>query len=854
MAARAVAQELAQYPDRPYLRFQLLGDIASEGGEFDTALVNYREALRIVLEESAKPKRGLEELGRVQDAIGARQSIAETLLYQGNFAQSEQAYRSMADAVPGLYAAGADDREDLSRWLNEESKHRKDFGIGSAALQIHLADVAAHRKQTGFQSTPKELERLQMAELIANSSRVVLVVAEANLLGWQNDMDGAATAYESAIRQMQNVLGGARSTASFSMALGRIEEARGNYAKAEAEMQAALDDFWRKHDLNAVSSALEFRSWLLVDQGRVDEALKPAQEAYQISQSGNSRWYRVAALRVLGGIEARSKPDLLPQAEQHLRAAIAEFRDMGLREQLAFATSDLGLALERQNRDEEALGAYRDAVAMLELLVHSLSKDVDGKTFRSVRGGREAYDRLIRLLIRRGQAGEALRYLERAKSKELVESLAGADIGSTDPALKDLLARVRDRSNAVRAAESAVVAESGKPDSPRQRAKVEDLRKKLASAQSAYLESVGKVRTADASSAALVDVESADVRQLRNKLPAKTVLLEYFPSDDGLAIFAVARDREPVVYQTPAKKAELARLVDRYRSVLTATAQPSDAMLSAGSLYYALIAPAQASLRDAETLIIVPSGELHDLPFHALGRKLSDGSFRYVIDDFRVAYLAAADLLNAFAAHPLQKNAALTLVALGDPDGSLPGARDEVAALKPLFKHSNVYTGSDVTMDRLTGPASHADFLHLATHAVINRRDPGQSFLLLTGSPSRLSVEDVLSRRYGLSFGQMHLLTLSACNTSIGGEDTGTAFASLSRAFSRTGVPTVVASLWPVSDDATRDTMTAFYRELAAGTPKAESLRRAQLLVRKNPRFSAPYYWAPFILMGESGK
>ena len=154
-------------------------------------------------------------------------------------------------------------------------------------------------------------------------------------------------------------------------------------------------------------------------------------------------------------------------------------------------------------------------------------------------------------------------------------------------------------------------------------------------------------------------------------------------------------------------------------------------------------------------------------------------------------------------------------------------------------------------MERLRASTSHAAFLHFATHAVINRRDPGQSYLLLTGNPSRLSVQDLLAHRYGLSFKDTHLLTLSACDTNIGGEDSGTAFASLSRAFSRAGVPTVVASLWPVSDAATRDTMTAFYRELAAGRPRAEALRRAQLVVRQNPRFAQPYYWAPFILMGE---
>ena len=104
---------------------------------------------------------------------------------------------------------------------------------------------------------------------------------------------------------------------------------------------------------------------------------------------------------------------------------------------------------------------------------------------------------------------------------------------------------------------------------------------------------------------------------------------------------------------------------------------------------------------------------------------------------------------------------------------------------------------------------------------------------------------------YKLSFIGTRLVTLSACETNIGGFDPSAVYSSLSRAFAKAGAPTVVASLWSVNDVSTRETMTRFYKELAAGQPRGEAMRRAQLETMRDPRFAHPYYWAPFIVLGD---
>ena len=172
--------------------------------------------------------------------------------------------------------------------------------------------------------------------------------------------------------------------------------------------------------------------------------------------------------------------------------------------------------------------------------------------------------------------------------------------------------------------------------------------------------------------------------------------------------------------------------------------------------------------------------------------------------------------------------------------------------MKALFTNARVFTGPEATVQQFERPASAGvPYVHFATHGVINSRDPKESFLLLAGAPGRLSVRDLVEDTYKLSFTGTRLVTLSACNTNVGGWDPSATYNSLSRAFSKAGAPSVIASLWSVDDEATRDMMVALYRELAAGAPKAEALRRAQLAVLHDPRYAHPFFWAPFVVLGE---
>jgi CHAT domain-containing protein len=95
-------------------------------------------------------------------------------------------------------------------------------------------------------------------------------------------------------------------------------------------------------------------------------------------------------------------------------------------------------------------------------------------------------------------------------------------------------------------------------------------------------------------------------------------------------------------------------------------------------------------------------------------------------------------------------------------------------------------------------------------------------------------------------------VVLSACETGRGHEVKGEGLIGLTRALQYAGARSIVASQWKVADQSTATLMVAFDRSLRQGLPKDEALRQAMARLRQNPATSHPYYWAPFVLIGDS--
>jgi CHAT domain-containing protein len=197
-----------------------------------------------------------------------------------------------------------------------------------------------------------------------------------------------------------------------------------------------------------------------------------------------------------------------------------------------------------------------------------------------------------------------------------------------------------------------------------------------------------------------------------------------------------------------------------------------------------------------------------------------------------------------------------TLVLRDERLEALPEAEEEVKALGRLYgpARSRIYTRAEAREDRVKTEAGRAGILHFATHGLLNNAAPMYSRLVLAAGDRN---EDGLLEAWELMQLDLkaELAVLSACDTARGRFGAGEGIVGLTWAMFVAGVPSIVVSQWKVESASTRDLMLSFHGQLTkprAKATKAEALRQAALRLMKKPQTSHPFYWAGFVLIGDS--
>jgi CHAT domain-containing protein len=259
-----------------------------------------------------------------------------------------------------------------------------------------------------------------------------------------------------------------------------------------------------------------------------------------------------------------------------------------------------------------------------------------------------------------------------------------------------------------------------------------------------------------------------------------------------------------------------------------------------------LLGPIRGELEQHSNLVLIPNDLLLYMPIHALALDGPGGSEHFLAETHAVSYLTQLELVELLS--PSKAGADARLLALADPDGTLPGARREVREIARIRPAATVLEGAEATKSRFLSLAGDFADIHLATHGVLDPDRPERSFILLAGddeASQRLGIGEIA----GLRLPPTGLVILSACETALGEQIPGAALVTLSAAFSQAGAQSVVASLWKVEDAAARDFMVAFHRALLT-LGRAAALREAQLALTRSTETAHPFYWAPFILIG----
>ena len=341
----------------------------------------------------------------------------------------------------------------------------------------------------------------------------------------------------------------------------------------------------------------------------------------------------------------------------------------------------------------------------------------------------------------------------------------------------------------------------------------------------------------------------------------------------------------------------------------SAPAETAPFVAASNALYKVVLEPAAAMIGE-KRLMVVADGALNYVPFEVLLKTPDAGDFAslgYLVKSNEIIYAPSASVVGAIKQQRANTTGRAILViadpvfnsndarakkgtaavttdaevrglgiqsALADVDGNTPtsanaameglplarlnGTRIEADQISKLVKTSggqaDVWLDLDASEENLgTRDISKYRIIHVATHGLLNAERPQFTgvVLSLVGNKTRdgfVRTDEVFNLHLGSP-----LVMLSACETGLGKEKRGEGVMGLTRAFMYAGAPTVGVSLWSVADKSTADLMTDFYQRLlsaSAGTTSG-SLRGAQLAMISGKKYSAPFYWAPFVLVGD---
>jgi CHAT domain-containing protein len=379
-------------------------------------------------------------------------------------------------------------------------------------------------------------------------------------------------------------------------------------------------------------------------------------------------------------------------------------------------------------------------------------------------------------------------------------------------------------------------------------------------------------------------MEPLTLDQISRLIPdSGTALLEFAVLDDKTFLFVLNRKttEDPAsvdlkVYTLPVKQKELADLVQRFSQRLAE--RRLNVQELATRLYDLLLKPAHDRLRGIKALIIVPDDVLWQLPFQAL----QPANDRYSIEDYAVSYAPSLTVLREMIRQRAKAanttNALPMLLAFGNPTPGnetaervktvfmderlepLPEAEKQVKLLGQMYgqDQSRIYIGSSAEEERFKAEAGNYRILHLATHGILNNASPMYSQLVLSPSPTN-NREDGLLEAWEIMKLDLRadLVVLSACETARGRIGAGEGIIGLSWALFVAGAPTAVVSLWKVESASTTELMVEFHRQIKnssgrVGTPYsvASALRQATLKLLRSKKYDHPFYWAPFVVIG----
>jgi CHAT domain-containing protein/Tfp pilus assembly protein PilF len=821
-----------------------IGTVHRDQGDYAKALDIYLNALKLG-----------EELGNKYGISGTLSNLGVLYEAQGNYAQAIESYNK-------------------SLKLSEElglkpltSRTLQSLGNVYALQSNYVQALAAYGKGFVIQG---EIEDKEGQALTLNSI--------GQLHESQGNLIQAAEFYQKSLKINQEM----GSKLGIADALNNI----GNLYSAQGDYRQALDSFQKSRSLNeelgnrpGIAQVLNSIGDAYSAQGDYKQAMGIYQDGLRLAEALGNKTQIASTIVGIGRLHLLkgSYHDAIDSAKRATGMA-SEIGNPGLFWQASIVA---GKAHKALGQLDNARQSFIDAITTIEKMRAQVAgNEKDQRHFFS--GKVEPYYAMVDLLIEQNKTDEALAYAERAKSRVLLDVLRSGRLKVTKTMSHEEDENERRLSERLVSLNAQIYRERLRPTPDQTRlgeldARLQKVRLEYEAFQTTLYGAHPELK---AQRGEMRPLSLNDAVQLMPD--ARMAILEFVVMDDKTHLLVLTRERNLthtlLSYRLNVKRSQLDSLVTDFHKRLGE--RNLDFRNLARKLYDLLLKPAEKQLQGKTTLCIVPDSILWELPFQAL----QPSEDRYLIEHHAIFYAPSLTVLKEMeglfkkrsrATQPLQAllafgNPALstetvaqvTSIYRGEKLGPLPEAEIEVRTLSHLYgpARCKVYIGAEAKEGTIKAEMGNYHALHFATHGILDNNNPMYSQLLLSLSGGT-DIDDGLLEAWEIARLDLKadMTVLSACDTARGRVEAGEGLIGMSWAFFVAGCPTTVVSQWKVSSASTTQLMKEFHKNLLSqnarqkgASSKADALRLAALRLLKDQQYSHPYYWAPFVVIGNA--
>ena len=640
---------------------------------------------------------------------------------------------------------------------------------------------------------------------------------------------------------------------------------------------------WTQHNL-----AIAYRSRIREDRAEnLEQGLACFQNALKVYTFDAFPYDWAVTQNNLGlAYSDRIRGDRAENLEQGLaayRAALTVYTQEVLPQKHAGILSNLGIAYRKTNQFDLAYNAFDSAINTVESLRSEIVSGEETKR-KQAEEWNQLYKCMVETCLELSNITEAIEYVERSKTRNLVEQLLSRDLKTIfSPEVVTQLEKYRDE---IATGQDQI--QNGKAENPTALAKhLQELRQQRNKLQDHYLP-IGS---------------GFQFEHFQNNLNEQTAIIEFYITEDNLLNFIfTSQTKQPTVCQFQSKDLKkLEKWVNGYFRAYDNKPYHWQYRLNTRLYLLAKILHIDEIIQrippEYKRLILIPHQYLHVFPLHALpiNSQQVEETSQILMDRFPagVSYAPSCQLLEL-----VQTRTRLDfthLFAVQNPTDDLDYTNLEVEAIKSFFQATEVLASkkANEAAVKVNQNLTTAHCSHFSCHGYFNPESPLESALVLAEAKTEQIAQDktiedgflTLGEIFGFKLNQCRLVTLSACETGlIDPTSISDEYIGLPSGFLVAGSPAVVSSLWTVNQVSTALLMIKFYENLQKPMSLPLALNQAQFWLRdatkeelqqwtnhlplsRNHReqlgdwfnklgslekpFQEPYHWAAFCAIGQ---